>query len=173
MEEKEQSKSSEKLMKEKAKEEKALQKDPNYQKSLVEKKFLDGFDASQETIEDVKAKFEVDPEIGLTESEAQKRLNAYGPNKLIEAKKETVMQMFLGEFKDPLVLILLVAAVIDAVIAIINGNEIADWAEVAVILAIVILNAVIGTAQEAKAAQSLEALKRCLHLHVQLDVMEN
>ena len=160
MEEKEQSKSSEKLMKEKAKEEKALQKDPNYQKSLVEKKFLDGFDASQETIEDVKAKFEVDPEIGLTEEEAQKRLNAYGPNKLIEAKKETIMQMFLGEFKDPLVLILLVAAVIDAVIAIINGNEIADWAEVAVILAIVILNAVIGTAQEAKAAQSLEALKK-------------
>ena len=160
MEEKEQSKSSEKLMKEKAKEEKALQKDPNYQKSLVEKKFLDGFDASQETIEDVKAKFEVDPEIGLTEEEAQKRLNAYGPNKLIEAKKETVMQMFLGEFKDPLVLILLVAAVIDAVIAIINGNEVADWAEVAVILAIVILNAVIGTAQEAKAAQSLEALKK-------------
>lgn len=160
MEEKEQSKSSEKLMKEKAKEEKALQKDPNYQKSLVEKKFLDGFDASQETIEDVKAKFEVDPEIGLTEKEAQKRLNAYGPNKLIEAKKETVMQMFLWEFKDPLVLILLVAAVIDAVIAIINGNEVADWAEVAVILAIVILNAVIGTAQEAKAAQSLEALKK-------------
>uniref|UniRef100_A0A8C5JK34 P-type Ca(2+) transporter n=1 Tax=Junco hyemalis TaxID=40217 RepID=A0A8C5JK34_JUNHY len=109
---------------------------------------------------DVKAKFEVDPEIGLTENEAQKRLNAYGPNKLIEAKKETVMQMFLGEFKDPLVLILLVAAVIDAVIAIINGNEIADWAEVGVILAIVILNAVIGTAQEAKAAQSLEALKK-------------
>lgn len=109
----------------------------------------------------------------MTEEEAQKRLNAYGPNKLIEAKKETVMQMFLGEFKDPLVLILLVAAVIDAVIAIINGNEVADWAEVAVILAIVILNAVIGTAQEAKAAQSLEALKRCLLLHVQLDVMEN
>ena len=59
-----------------------------------------------------------------------------------------------------MVLILLVAAVIDAVIAIINGNEVADWAEVAVILAIVILNAVIGTAQEAKAAQSLEALKK-------------
>ena len=103
MEEKEQSKSSEKLMKEKAKEEKALQKDPNYQKSLVEKKFLNGFDASQETIEDVKAKFEVDPEIGLTEEEAQKRLNAYGPNKLIEAKKETVMQMFLGEDRKSVV----------------------------------------------------------------------
>lgn len=140
--------------------EKALRKDPNYAKSLEERKFLDGFDSSQKTIDEVKEKFDVDPEVGLTESEAQRRLDLYGPNKLIEAKKETVLQMFLGEFKDPLVLILLVAAVIDAVIAIINGNEVADWAEVAVILAIVILNAVIGTIQEAKAAQSLEALKK-------------
>lgn len=160
MEEKETIAAPEEEMKKEVLNEKALKKDPNYQKSLEEKKFLDGFDASQHTIEEVEAKFDVDPEVGLTEQEAQRRLDLYGPNKLIEAKKETVLQMFLGEFTDPLVLILLVAAVIDAVIAIINGNEVADWAEVGVILAIVILNAVIGTVQEAKAAQSLEALKK-------------
>lgn len=143
-----------------AKRERALAKDPNHLKSLAEKKFLEDFDPSQKTVEEVKEKFGVDPEIGLTEEEAQKRIEAYGPNKLVEAQKETVFQMFIGEFKDPLVLILLIAAVIDAIIAIINGNEIADWAEVIVILAIVILNAVIGTIQEAKAAQSLEALKK-------------
>lgn len=142
------------------KEQKMLEKDPNYKKSLEEKKFLEGFDASQKTIKEVEEKFGVDPNIGLSEEEASKRLEKFGPNKLIEAKKETVLQMFLGEFKDPLVLILLVAAVIDAILAIVQGNEMSDWAEVIVILAIVILNAVIGTVQEAKAAQSLEALKK-------------
>lgn len=142
------------------KEQKMLEKDPNYKKSLEEKKFLEGFDASQKTVKEVEEKFGVDPNIGLSEEEAGKRLEKYGLNKLIEAKKETVLQMFLGEFKDPLVLILLVAAVIDAILAIVQGNEMSDWAEVIVILAIVILNAVIGTVQEAKAAQSLEALKK-------------
>lgn len=146
--------------KEKIKKQKLLERDPNFKKSLEEKKFLQNFDSSQKTIEEVKEKFGVNPEVGLSEEEANIRLEKYGPNKLIEAKKETVFQMFISEFKDPLVLILLVAAVIDAILAIVQGNEMSDWAEVIVILAIVLLNAVIGTVQEAKAAQSLEALKK-------------
>lgn len=152
--------SSSKAEKAKLKELKLLERDPNYRKSQEEKKFLEGFDASQKTVSQVEEKFGVNPAQGLTEQEAQRRLEEYGPNKLIESKKETVLQMFLSEFKDPLVLILLAAALIDAVIAILNNNDMSDWAEVIVILAIVLLDAIIGTFQEAKAAQSLEALKK-------------
>lgn len=143
---------------------KALSKDPNYSKFLAEKSELEGFDPACHTAEEACAKLGVDPEKGLSDVQAAERLEKYGPNKLLEAKKETVFQMFISEFKDPLVLILLVAAVIDAVFAIINTvqgiGDAEDWAEMAVILAIVILDAVIGTIQEAKASKALDALKK-------------
>ena len=143
---------------------KALQKDPEYQKYLAEKDYLQGFDAACNTPEQVAAKLDVDPEKGLTESEANSRRERFGANKLLEAKKETVFHMFISEFKDPLVLILLVAALIDAVFAIINtvggASDPEDWAEMGVILAIVLLDAVIGTIQEAKASKALDALKK-------------
>lgn len=142
---------------------KELEKDPNYAKFLAQQEFMGGFDASEHTPEDVCKKMGVDPQIGLTEAQAQANIQKYGPNKLIEAKKESVFQMFMSEFKDPLVLILLVAALIDMVFAIINTvggvGDAEDWAEMGVILAIVLIDAVIGTVQEAKAAKSLEALK--------------
>lgn len=144
--------------------EKALQKNPEYQKVLAEKEYLKGFDAACETPEAVAQKIGVNPESGLTENQAKENVEKFGANKLLEGKKETVLHMFLSEFKDPLVLILLVAALIDAVFAIINTvggkADAEDWAEMAVILAIVFLDAIIGTIQEAKASKALDALKK-------------
>ena len=122
------------------------------------------FDPSQHSIETVCKEYGTDPVKGLTEEEATARLAKYGPNKLVEKKKESIIHMFFGEFKDPLVIILLIAAAIDAVFAIINNvqgiNDIEDWAEVGVIMAILLLDATIGTIQEAKASKALEALKK-------------
>lgn len=91
---------------------------------------------------------------GLTEEEAQKRLNEYGPNALKEAKKTPLIVKFFSQFKDFMVIILLIAAVISVVI---NPE---DWIESIIILVVVLINAILGTWQESKAEKSLEALKK-------------
>lgn len=89
---------------------------------------------------------------GLTKKEAQKRLAEYGPNMLEEGKKKTIFAKFLDQFKDFMIIVLLVAAIISAVV----GHEITD---ALIILVVVIVNAVFGVIQEAKAEQAIEALK--------------
>lgn len=91
---------------------------------------------------------------GLTEEEAQKRLNEYGPNALKEAKKTPLIVKFFSQFKDFMVIILLIAAVVSVVI---NPE---DWIESIIILVVVLINAILGTWQESKAEKSLEALKK-------------
>ncbi|MCX7780482.1 MAG: cation-translocating P-type ATPase [Negativicutes bacterium] len=93
-----------------------------------------------------------DPSSGLTAAEAAKRLAANGPNELREKQRETLLQKFINQFKDFLVLILIAASIVSALV-----GEIADSV---VIIAIVILNAALGVFQEAKAEKALEALKR-------------
>ncbi len=93
---------------------------------------------------------------GLSSAEAQQRLEKNGKNKLAEAKKISLAQRFLNQIKDPMLIILLVAAAVSLVIAIIDGEGFAD---VIIILAVVILNAVLGVIQESKAESALEALK--------------
>ncbi len=90
-------------------------------------------------------------ENGLSSEEAQKRLQKYGKNALAEDKKITLLQRFLEQFKDVMVIVLLVAAIISGVL-----GELADSL---IILAIVIINAIIGVVQENKAEKALEALK--------------
>ncbi len=88
---------------------------------------------------------------GLSEKEAAHRLETVGPNALAEGKKKTVLQVFLEQFKDLLVLILMIAAVI---------SLLSDNAEsTIVIFAVLILNAILGTVQHVKAEKSLESLK--------------
>ena len=88
---------------------------------------------------------------GLTDSEARRRLDQFGPNALTEGKKKTVLQVFLEQFKDLLVLILIAAAVI---------SMLSDNVEsTIVIFAVLILNAILGTVQHFKAEKSLESLK--------------
>lgn len=88
---------------------------------------------------------------GLTEEEAAERLLEYGENILAEGKKKTVFEVFLGQFADLLVAILIVAAVISAC----SGN----MESTLVILVVIVLNAVLGTVQYVKAEKSLDSLK--------------
>lgn len=99
-----------------------------------------------------------DPERGLDASEAQKRLETYGENKLGEKKGKSMLQRFLLQFKDVMIIILLIAAAISFVVAIIEGNP-GEFFEPCLILLIVVLNAVLGVMQESKAEKALEALK--------------
>lgn len=89
-------------------------------------------------------------ENGLTEEEAEKRLIEHGKNMLSEKKKKTLLGRFFYQFKDVMVLVLLVAAII--------AGAFGEWADSLIILAIVIINAIIGVFQESKAEKALEAL---------------
>lgn len=93
---------------------------------------------------------------GLTEAEARSRLEKYGHNKLAEAKKESVVKRFLSQLTDPMIIVLLVAAIFSAVTSAINHESFAD---VFIILFVVVLNAVLSVVQESKAEQAIEALK--------------
>lgn len=93
---------------------------------------------------------------GLTSEEAAKRLNEFGANKLAEKKKKSLAIRFLEQFKDVMIIILLVAAVISFVLACVNKDPM-EFIEPALILAIVILNAVMGVVQEGKAEKALDA----------------
>ena len=97
---------------------------------------------------------------GLTQDEASLRLVKYGPNSLGEEKKVPLWKKFLAQFKDAMVIILIAAAGLSAFMAVKSGGGFADWIDVIVILAIVILNAILGVYQEGKADQALAALKK-------------
>lgn len=88
---------------------------------------------------------------GLTAEEAKKRLEQYGYNKLQEGKRKGVLQVFAEQFADLLVIILIIAAVISALTGGLEGTI--------VILAVLILNAILGTVQHFKAQKSLDSLK--------------
>ena len=88
---------------------------------------------------------------GLTAEEAKKRLEQYGYNKLQEGKRKGVLQVFAEQFADLLVVILIIAAIISALTGGVEGTI--------VILAVLILNAILGTVQHFKAQKSLDSLK--------------
>lgn len=88
---------------------------------------------------------------GLTAEEAKKRLEQYGYNKLQEGKRKGVLQVFAEQFADLLVVILIIAAIISALTGGLEGTI--------VILAVLILNAILGTVQHFKAQKSLDSLK--------------
>ncbi len=94
---------------------------------------------------------------GLSTQEAQKRLEQYGPNKLKEAEKPTLLQRFLAQLKDPMLIILMIAAAVSAVTGMLANEP--EWAEVIIILTVVLLNAVLGVIQESKAEAAIEALQ--------------
>ena len=94
---------------------------------------------------------------GLSSQEAAARREKYGPNKLKEAPKPTLIQRFLTQLKDPMLIILMVAAAVSAITGFISGEE--EIAEVIIILAVVLLNAILGVIQESKAEAAIEALQ--------------
>ena len=104
---------------------------------------------------------------GLSAQEAKARLEKHGTNKLQEAKKKTTLQRFLDQFKDVMILILIAAAIISFAVVIAEKN----WGELfepALILLIVILNAVMGVMQESKAEKALDALKNLSAPHARV-----
>ena len=94
---------------------------------------------------------------GLSTAQAQERLAQYGPNKLKEAEKPTLLQRFIEQLKDPMLIILMVAAGVSALTNLLAGHD--EMAEVVIILAVVLLNAVLGVFQESKAEAAIEALQ--------------
>ncbi len=93
---------------------------------------------------------------GLTSLEASKRLEENGKNKLVAAKGKSIIRRFLEQLADPMIIILLVAALISGVLAVLENESFAD---VIIILAVVIINAVLGVYQESKAEKAIEALQ--------------
>ncbi len=93
---------------------------------------------------------------GLTQDEAQARLERNGKNKLQAAKGKSLIRKFLEQLADPMIIILIVAAAISGVLAVTEGESFAD---VIIILAVVIINAVLGVYQESKAEKAIEALQ--------------
>jgi Ca2+-transporting ATPase len=93
---------------------------------------------------------------GLTSEEAAKRLEANGKNRLAAEKGKSIIRRFLEQLADPMILILLVAAAISGVLAVLENESFAD---VIIILAVVIINAVLGVYQESKAEKAIEALQ--------------
>ena len=95
-------------------------------------------------------------ESGLSSAEAVKRLEQNGKNRLEAAKGKSLLARFLEQLADPMIIILLVAAAISGVLAVIENDSFTD---VIIILAVVIINAVLGVYQESKAEKAIEALQ--------------
>lgn len=93
---------------------------------------------------------------GLSTGEAQERLSKYGKNELEKGKKTSLLQRFLKELADPMIIILIVAAAISGITAFYEGESFAD---VIIILSVVVINAVLGVVQESKAEAAIEALQ--------------
>lgn len=108
--------------------------------------------------QEVLQEFEVNPDKGLSLKEAEKRLAQNGANELTERKKKSMLRRFLEQFKDFMILILLAAAAVSYGVSAWEGE--ADLADSAIILLIVVLNAILGVVQESKAERSIEALKQ-------------
>ncbi|MCL2294072.1 MAG: HAD-IC family P-type ATPase, partial [Spirochaetes bacterium] len=111
----------------------------------------------KETINEVLEKLNTDAAQGLSQEEAAERIKKYGLNEFEEKKKETLLQKILHHLKEITTIILLVAAAIAAFMAITEGE---GWTKVFVILAIVVINIILGIYQESRAEKSLEALKK-------------
>ena len=112
---------------------------------------------------EVLQELEVDPAKGLSEEEAGQRIAKYGLNKLAEKKKKPIILVFLSNFNDPMIFILIAAALLSVAISLYNtlhNGESFDFADPIIIMSVCVLNAIIGTIQENKAEKSLEALKK-------------
>ena len=103
-------------------------------------------------------KLKSDLNTGLREEQVKKIREKVGENKLVEDKKEGLFIKFIKQFNDFMIIILIAAAVLSAIMAYIEGTS--DYLDSIIILFIVILNAIMGVVQEAKAEKSLEALKK-------------
>ncbi len=104
---------------------------------------------------------------GLSTEEAQHRLAANGKNKLAEGKKTPIIVKFFKQLSDPMIIILMIAAVVSLVLTLVQeaSPSVQDFADVIIIAAVVLLNAILGVVQESKAEQAIEALQNMTEAH--------
>ncbi len=124
------------------------------------------------TVNEVLSSLQTDEVNGISESEAELRLQKYGKNKLYEKPKDPWYKIFFAQFKDPMIYVLFSAILVTIAVSIYetvktisSGQkfdffQVGDWPDVIIIMAVVVINSVIGTVQELKARSSLEALKK-------------
>lgn len=108
-------------------------------------------------VNEVEQQLGTDLKKGLSSDEVVKRQEKYGFNELKAAKKKTLLQRFLDQFKDFSIIVLIIAAIVSGAVGIANGEGVTDTI---IIMIVVIVNAIIGVSQEAKAEKSLEALQK-------------
>ena len=101
------------------------------------------------------SELETDKSRGLSGAEAERRLARWGPNRLEEGRRQGLLLRFLGQMKDPMILVLLAAAALSLWA---SGGE--DWLDAAIILVIVVVNNIISISQEDSAEKALEALRK-------------
>ena len=111
----------------------------------------------QQKVKEVESKLETDIEKGLSKEQVKEKQEKYGYNELQAAKKKTLIQRFLDQFKDFSIIVLIIAAIVSGIVGVSQGEGFTDTI---IILIVVIVNAVIGVAQESKAEKSLEALQK-------------
>lgn len=107
---------------------------------------------------EVERQMQTNIEFGLNEKQVEDKQNKFGLNKLEEKKKESIIIKFVKQFNDFMIIILIIASIISAVVARLEGSN--DYFDSIIIIAIVVFNAIMGLVQEAKAEKSLEALKK-------------
>jgi len=125
---------------------------------------LESIHAHSVDSKEVAEKLETSVEKGLEEIEAQKRLEEYGKNELVKEKGKSALQIFIGQFKDFLIYLLIFAIIISVLIGLYESTQSDEWpseyTDAIVIGAILIVNAVLGFYQEYQAERSLESLKK-------------
>ena len=116
----------------------------------------------KKSIKETAEKLNTNVEKGLTADEVRKRYETYGYNELKAKPKKSLLRKFLEQFKDFMIIVLIIAAIVSGIVGVQQGEGIADTI---IILIVVVVNAIIGVAQENKAEKSLEALQK-LSSHV-------
>ena len=109
-------------------------------------------------IKEVEKELRTNIKTGLGDKDVQIRQDEFGKNNIEEGKKESLLVRFLNQFKDFMIIILIIAAIISAVVSYIEGTG--DYFDSIIIIAIVVFNGIMGLIQEAKAEKSIEALKK-------------
>lgn len=109
-------------------------------------------------IKEIEKELRTNIKTGLGDKDVQIRQDEFGKNRIEEGKKESLLVKFLNQFKDFMIIILIIAAIISAVVSYIEGTG--DYFDSIIIIAIVVFNGIMGLIQEAKAEKSIEALKK-------------
>ena len=111
----------------------------------------------QKTVEGTAQELETDVNKGLSLDQVKQRQEKYGANEIQETSKTTIIQKFVAQFKDFMIIVLIIAAIVSGIVGVMKGEGVTDTI---IILIVVAVNAIIGVAQELKAEKSLEALKK-------------